>query len=369
MQGVESVTQGEVRFLAGAAASSENPVLLVNEAIKAMETLRELSGLEQVLSYKEILLRVVFYLGIKHSHRVLRSVSSSINTAFYALDEFNFPLMVKSPAQVAGFSGFPPQYFFRPVPGVDYSSSPLQAIQLGYHPDGYATAFQPQNYARSVEANMAYYTLPSQHRQDSRGYELSAADYRNGPSFASSSNSSVHPGVSLNPLPHHDPDDVDMGDSLTSPQKSRHMPGSSSAIHPGFVNDRGEKVHFIYSDFFGQNIDVYTAESDPSRTLLYRASALRKKTGLPANKLAMFLARKRSKFRDQIYQASSFTYKLQGVSGCKIGGYFISIKICKMFESAYHELIEKRARSQEPQIVTNQTQFSVPPSMPYSTYQ
>lgn len=48
----------------------------------------------------------------------------------------------------------------------------------------------------------------------------------------------------------------------------------------------------------------------------------------------MFLQRRRSRFQNDIFQANSFLHKSPGTSGIKVNGYFVSLRLCKMFEDA-----------------------------------
>ena len=102
----------------------------------------------------------------------------------------------------------------------------------------------------------------------------------------------------------------------------------------------------VYSPFFGKEVEVYTALTDPQRLPLYRASALADKYLYATNKVGMYLSRRRLHSGGGIYQATGFQCKPAGRTGLKCGGYFLTIDACKEFENhfLYGGLTEEQRR-------------------------
>ena len=89
-----------------------------------------------------------------------------------------------------------------------------------------------------------------------------------------------------------------------------------------------------YVDYFGREVEFYTATTDPSRSILYRVSTLAHKIDCATNKVGMYLARRKTS-GGGIYQATGFLYKPPGRVGLKAGGYFLSLAACREFEAHF----------------------------------
>jgi hypothetical protein len=110
-----------------------------------------------------------------------------------------------------------------------------------------------------------------------------------------------------------------------------------SEIECGIINANGELIYSMYSDYFGKEVDVFTAVEDTQKRILYRASALAAKLGCKTNKVGMYLARRRE-FQDDIYQATLFKRKPIGATGLKSGGYFITLDGCKNYQEDFEKV-------------------------------
>ena len=89
-----------------------------------------------------------------------------------------------------------------------------------------------------------------------------------------------------------------------------------------------------YAEYFGKEVEFFTALSDPSRAILYRVSTLAARIHCATNKVGMYLARRKST-GGGIYQATSFLHKPSGRVGLKAGGYFLSLAACREFEAHF----------------------------------
>jgi hypothetical protein len=98
-----------------------------------------------------------------------------------------------------------------------------------------------------------------------------------------------------------------------------------SIIECGEFLANGKRNMTAYADFFGKEVEIYTAVGDVQRRHLYRASALAEKFGYATNKVGMYLARRRSAMSG-IYQATAFRAKPPGRTGLKAGGYFLTLQ-------------------------------------------
>jgi hypothetical protein len=123
-------------------------------------------------------------------------------------------------------------------------------------------------------------------------------------------------------------------DDLASGNSKTHF--FKSEIECGVISESGELLYSIHSDYFGREVDVFTAVEDPQKRVLFRASALAAKLGCKTNKVGMYLARRRD-FQDDIYQATIFRRKPIGATGLKSGGYFITLDGCKKYEEHFEK--------------------------------
>lgn len=105
--------------------------------------------------------------------------------------------------------------------------------------------------------------------------------------------------------------------------------------------DTNERILTEYSEYFGKDVDIYTAVGDTANRVLYRASTLAEKFNCATNKLGMYLARRRQA-ADGIYQSSTFRSKPPGKTGLKSGGYFLTLAACKEFENHFIAQTYKR---------------------------
>ena len=115
-----------------------------------------------------------------------------------------------------------------------------------------------------------------------------------------------------------------------------------AVIRCGTYNPKtGTWQNNLMMDYFGKEMDVYTADGDSKRRPLVRASTLADKFNCATNKIGMYLARRRT-VMDGIYQATEFTHKPAGKTGLKVGGYFVTVEACRDFESHYWQHKEKK---------------------------
>jgi Tfp pilus assembly protein PilP len=122
---------------------------------------------------------------------------------------------------------------------------------------------------------------------------------------------------------------------------------SQSIIECGVVEpSTGERVLYENSEYFNhQQVDIYTALSDPDRERLYRVSALCEKFGCKSSSLCMYISRrKKISELDGLYQAIGFEHRPAKQSGLKTGNYFLSMKACKMIETKFIELANRRKK-------------------------
>jgi hypothetical protein len=142
--------------------------------------------------------------------------------------------------------------------------------------------------------------------------------------------------------------------SSSSSSSSTHSSRTHSRIHTtgqyqtvidcGYVDDNGERQLSVYSPYFGKQIEVYSAVNDPTKSNLYRVSALAEKIGCATNKVGMYLARRRQ-VSAGIYQATQFRSKPPGRTGLKSGGYFLTQEACQEFEHHFRtKLVPNVAR-------------------------
>lgn len=150
------------------------------------------------------------------------------------------------------------------------------------------------------------------------------------------------------------------GSIRTAPGTKAHK--FRSVIRCGVVDRHGNTQSNMHQAYFGREMDVYTAEVDPKRRPLVRASTLADKFSCATNKIGMYLARRRTVF-DGIYQATEFANKPAGKTGLKIGGYFLTLDACADFERHYWEHKQKKGDgSHTPQPTMQQQQRTPTPS-------
>ena len=99
-----------------------------------------------------------------------------------------------------------------------------------------------------------------------------------------------------------------------------------------------------YVDYFGKEVEFYTATADPTRSTLYRVSTLAAKIECATNKVGMYLARRKTS-GGGIYQAVGFLYKPSGRVGLKAGGYFLSLGACREFEAHFAPTVLDEVRT------------------------
>jgi hypothetical protein len=88
------------------------------------------------------------------------------------------------------------------------------------------------------------------------------------------------------------------------------------------------RVLHEYSAFFEYQVEIFYAKSDPLQRTLYKSSEVCKKLNCTNKKLAMWLARRRSRYPYDIVQAKCFEL---GSMNLKPHTYFISEKVCYLF--------------------------------------
>ena len=108
----------------------------------------------------------------------------------------------------------------------------------------------------------------------------------------------------------------------------------SDTASPASAAHSTQRIFKQYSSFFGKQVEVYTALSDPTQQTLFRASSLAEKFDYATNKVGMYLSRRRL-HSGGIYQATGFRSKPAGRTGLKCGGYFLTIEACKEFENHF----------------------------------
>lgn len=131
----------------------------------------------------------------------------------------------------------------------------------------------------------------------------------------------------------------------SKPHKSAKLrvPMNQSIIDVGYVLPSGERIYYIQCEWFNNDsIEIFTALDDPERKILFRASVLADKYSCATNKVGMYLQRRRH-VTGGLYQSTGFTNKIQGRTGLKSGGYFLSMDVCESFanhwmkQAARHE--------------------------------
>lgn len=93
----------------------------------------------------------------------------------------------------------------------------------------------------------------------------------------------------------------------------------------------GRRVYKIYSEFFGSEVEVFTAVSDGLGRPLVRPSILANKLNWSASRLGMILSRSKNT-DDGIYQSIGFIDKPESTCRLKNGTYFISLETCRAIE-------------------------------------
>jgi hypothetical protein len=122
------------------------------------------------------------------------------------------------------------------------------------------------------------------------------------------------------------------------------VPDYRSVIECGCVDlKKGHRVMSMFSDYFGKEMEIYTADNDPQVRVLFRASTLAEKFDCATNKVGMYLQRRRQADAG-IFQAISFRGKPSGKTGLKVGAYFLSLQACTDFETHFHQQSMKRER-------------------------
>lgn len=89
----------------------------------------------------------------------------------------------------------------------------------------------------------------------------------------------------------------------------------------------------MFVDFFGKEVCVFTASEDPLQRILYMAKDLAVQFSCSKNMLDMFLNRRKRNKNAGIFQATCIISKQQSRKDIRIGGYFISIEVCREFEA------------------------------------
>ena len=110
-----------------------------------------------------------------------------------------------------------------------------------------------------------------------------------------------------------------------------------STITCGFINDQGKRQFEVWSDFFGRDVQVFTASLDPKSRILYRVSDLKYRINSRSNNIGMYFARRRVR-QGGIYQATDYIFKTSGRNGLKAGSYFASLEACQKFEDHTNEM-------------------------------
>ncbi len=99
------------------------------------------------------------------------------------------------------------------------------------------------------------------------------------------------------------------------------------AMHPSSTASY-VRILYEYCPFFEYNVEIFFAKSDPLQRTLYKSSDVCKKLNCTNKKLAMWLARRRSRYPYDIVQAKCFEL---GSMNLKPHTYFVSEKICNLF--------------------------------------
>jgi len=94
------------------------------------------------------------------------------------------------------------------------------------------------------------------------------------------------------------------------------------------------RVFSIKSSFFGEQvINVYTAQSDPYRRILYKTSDVAHFFHCSPNMLAMYLKRRKVSKNQGIYQAIEILHREDNAKDLKAGGYFVALEVCIEFKT------------------------------------
>lgn len=114
-----------------------------------------------------------------------------------------------------------------------------------------------------------------------------------------------------------------------------------SIIECGYVDGSNGHQFECYSPFFEYSVEVFTAEEDLERRLLYRPSDVARKIDFGISRIGTFLNQKKYQI-DGIFQASGFRHKRGGSSGLKLGAYFITEDMCRCIQDHFAASIRKK---------------------------
>jgi hypothetical protein len=109
----------------------------------------------------------------------------------------------------------------------------------------------------------------------------------------------------------------------------RRQKAYESIIDCGFVAANGKRQYSIHSPFFGDEIKVYRALSDPQQRFLFKTVDVALHFKCSPNMLAMYLKRRRALPESGIYQATDILHREEGQAHVKAGCYFITLEACR----------------------------------------
>lgn len=89
------------------------------------------------------------------------------------------------------------------------------------------------------------------------------------------------------------------------------------------------RIYTLWSDFFQNEVEVFQAFNDPQGQILYKAKKLAKKFNCASNLISMYLHRRKAQNTGGIFQSLSYVFKRKSSRGLKIGGYYITLEVCK----------------------------------------
>jgi hypothetical protein len=115
-----------------------------------------------------------------------------------------------------------------------------------------------------------------------------------------------------------------------------------SMIDCGCINrETNSRITSIYIEYFGKEMDVYTADNDPQLRILFRGCALSEKFHCTTSKVGMYLQRRRGS-NTGIFQAIGFRNKQERKVNVKAKSYFLSIEACMEFEKHFYKCISRK---------------------------
>eukprot|EP00475_Leptophrys_vorax_P026221 TRINITY_DN3687_c0_g1_i2.p1 TRINITY_DN3687_c0_g1~~TRINITY_DN3687_c0_g1_i2.p1 ORF type:complete len:346 (-),score=51.13 TRINITY_DN3687_c0_g1_i2:346-1359(-) len=133
-------------------------------------------------------------------------------------------------------------------------------------------------------------------------------------------------------------------DVARTPSDDRDQQGFT-VIECGILSavDKPARLYHQFSEFFGDQVEVFTAVSDPQKRPLYRATLLAKMLEFENNKIGMYLYRKRGQI-EGVYCASSYEFKPDNVMGLRQKSYFLTEQACRLLKERFSASRRKSSR-------------------------